>query len=964
MPTDRWQQISALYHEALARPRDERPAYVRDACAGDDSLKSEVEALLAVDREAALVDTPALEAAARAIADEAGPALIGRRLGAYQITAFLGAGGMGEVYKARDTRLDRTVAIKIIPAALASDPQFRERFHREARAISQLDHPHICTLYDVGEQDGTAFLVMQYLEGETLDQRLKKGAIPIDRALQYAIQIAGALDKAHRANIVHRDLKPGNIMITKTGATLLDFGLAKAGVGAGAARGLSMLPTRPSTLTAEGAILGTVQYMAPEQIEGREADTRTDIFAFGVVLYEMLTGTRAFAGETHAGLISAILRDEMPPISAHQPATPLSLDHIVRRCLAKDSDERWQTAADVMRELTWVAESAGRSSVDTRHRTARLTSRERIGWASATIAAIGAASILGILSLRRTPASDNPPMRFEVAPPKGVSLTLGNVGQESLAISPDGSRLAFVARRGTTTMLFVRAFDAFEARPLAATDGAGFPFWSPDSRTLGFFTNGKTLKTVDASGGTVRVLGQAQRIVSGGTWGRDGSIVFGSIRDGLFTIPASGGQPVALTRLDAAQGEVTHRFPVFLPDGRRFLYSSQPSNTVWLASVDSKEARPLLTTDSQVQYVEPGYLLFGRQATLMAQAFDWQRGILTGDAVRLEQQVLRDPNAGSLAFAASTGGALAYRSEADAPTTQLMWFDRSGRRIGTIESTGPYRNISLSPDAKRVAVEVTDALTHTQDVWLLDVGTGVASRFTFDPANEIFPTWSPDGSWIMFGSDRSGVINLYQKRSNGAGGDELLVRSSVQMSPITWTPDGSAVLYNTFADGPIQIGVLPLIGDRTPRLFERKNFPYSQGRVSPDGKWMAYISSESGPPDVVTVESFPTPGGGKWQFSKNGATQLRWRPDGREIIYYSSDGQLMGVPIGNGPALEIGAPVPLFEAPLLGNPALRRGYAAQFDVAPDGRLLLNVPAEDSTPSPIHVVVNWTALLKK
>jgi hypothetical protein len=419
-----------------------------------------------------------------------------------------------------------------------------------------------------------------------------------------------------------------------------------------------------------------------------------------------------------------------------------------------------------------------------------------------------------------------------------------------------------------------------------------------------------------------------------------------------------------LTRLDAAQGEVSHRFPVFLPDGRHFLYSSQPSNTAWLASVDSKESRLLLTTDSQVQYVESGYLLFGRQATLMAQAFDWQRGILTGEAVRLAQQVLRGVNTGSLAFAASTGGALAYRSEADAPTTQLTWFDRSGRRLGAIESTGPYRNISLSPDARRVAVEVTDAVTHTQDVWLLDVGTGVASRFTFDPANDTFPTWSPDGHSIVLGSDRTGAFNLYQKQSSGAGSDELMLKSDVTMRPTTWTPDGRAVLYSTFADGLIQIGVLPLIGERTPRLFERKNFPYSQGRVSSDGKLMAYISGESGPPDQVTVESFPSPGGGKWQISKNGATQLRWRPDGREIIYYAPDGQLMGVPNGNGPAPEIGAAVPLFEAHQLGGPAARLGYGAQFDVARDGRLLLNLPVEDSSPSPINVVVNWKAMLKK
>ncbi len=457
--------------------------------------------------------------------------------------------------------------------------------------------------------------------------------------------------------------------------------------------------------------------MAPEQIEGRQADARTDVFAFGVVLYEMLTGKPAFDAQTHAGLISAILKDEPPPIAARQPLTPPSLDHIVRRCLAKEPDERWQTSADVMRELKWVAESPVQSGVS-RHdgRLARPTSRGRIARASAT-AAIGAALILGVLYLRRAPVSDDPaPVRFVVAPPKDVSLTPGSATGQGLAVSPDGHHLAFVAQQDTQNLLWVRAFDALDPRPLAGTEGAAFPFWSPDSRALGFFAGGMTLKAVDAAGGPVRVLGRAQSPAHGGTWGPDGTIVFGSSAGGLFTISASGGEPAALTRPDPRQHEISHRSPVFLPDGRHYLYWSQPSNTAWLASLDSKETKRLLTTDSQVQYLQPGYLLFGRQATLMAQAFDWRQQRLVGDAVRLVEHVLRDPFAGTLAFAASDGGTLAYQIEADAPTTQLRWFDRSGRRLGAIEPTAPYRNLALSPDGRRVAVEVADTATRTQDV--------------------------------------------------------------------------------------------------------------------------------------------------------------------------------------------------------------------------------------------------------
>jgi serine/threonine protein kinase/Tol biopolymer transport system component len=937
MTTDRWQRVSAIYHEALARSGEERSDYLRRACAGETLLLHEIESLLTADSESALLDAPALDTAARAMAEA--HQFVGRRLGVYEVTAFLAAGGMGEVYKARDSRLDRTVAIKILPPDLAADPQFRERFDREARSISRLDHPNICRLYDVGEQDGTAFLVMQYLEGETLAQRLEKGKLPAGEAFECAIQIADALDKAHRANIVHRDLKPGNIMLTKNGAMLMDFGLAKAALQTSSAAGPPTSSTRSPAATLPGAILGTFAYMAPEQLEGREADARTDVFAFGVVVREMLTGQRPSAEQSH-------------------PLTPRSLDHIVGRCLAADPNKRWQTASDLALELKWVAKSSE----------ARLAARERIVWAAIAVAALVAGAAFGRLYLRSTPASVSSSMRFTIAAPQRASFAFGFAGQPAVAISPDGRRLAFVALRDTTTILYVRSFDTFDAQPIDGTEDAAFPFWSPDGHSLGFITEARTLKTVACAGGAVRVLGRVTAgTILGGAWGAEGTIAIGSTAGGLLTTSVDGGRSLMpLTHVNAALGETGHGFPVFLPDGRHLLYWSQPSNIVWLASVDSQEARQLLVTDSQVRYLEPGYLLFGRQGSLMAQPFDWRRGALSGEPIRIADQVLKHPNGNRFyLFDASANGTLAYLSE-PAPSTstsQLTWFDRNGRRLNPIGVAAAYRNPTLSPDGKRVAVEITDAVTDTQDVWLIDSITGEPSRFTFDPANDIQPAWSPDGTRIMFGSDRSGVFNIYERPSSGGGSDELVLKSKAYMGPSSVIPDGSGVVYRTNLDGLMQVGVLPLVGARTPRLFDRKPTNYSQGRVSPDGRWLAYVSNESGRRSEVWVESFPEPGRGKWQVSRTGSSQVRWQRNG-QLLYYSYDNKLMGVPIKSGSSLDIGAAVPLFEIPVVGGASSRVGYLAQWDVAPDGRFLVNVPTQDATPASINVLVNWQALLKK
>src|SRR5262245_18084519 len=881
----------------------------------------------------------------------------GSRLGPFEIQRPLGAGGMGEVYKALDTRLNRVVAIKVLASRLATDPTFRERFEHEARAISALDHPNICALYDVGEQNGTSFLVMQYLEGETLAERLKKGTLPLDQTLRCAIEIAEALDRAHRAGIVHRDLKPGNIMLTKTGAKLLDFGLAKVAP-AIASTGLSMLPTTPAGLTEQGTILGTFQYMSPEQLEGHEADARSDVFAFGAVVYEMVTGERAFDGKTHASLISAIMKDDPRPMSALQPLAPATLDRVVRKCLAKQPERRWQSVSDLSDALRWVVDApppqapipvaAGRRS-------------NRVMWASLMVASIATltAIALAFAYSRSGSRGDGRTIRLSIPPPRDVRL-LNAPGQMVPAVSPDGRRVAFVGSSGSGNQLLVRSLDALDAQPVAGAEGGNSPFWSPDSRTLAFFTQG-SLKVVDVAGGPVRALAAVNGFR--GTWNAEGVILIGSgPQGGLFKIPANGGMPTPLTQ--PGKDEAAHRFPEFLPDGKHFLYLVVPSNSIWLGSLDGGTPTRLLASESQAIYVAPGYLLFVRQGTLMAQPFDARSLTLTAEAVPIAEQVLTAAAVNLAGFSAASSGVLAYRMGSSAATTQLRWADRYGRVLGTVGQPGRYRNVELSPDSTRVALEAMDAQGRTLDTWLGDPTREVTSSFTFDPANDLFPIWSPDGSRVVFGSDRDGTQRLYQKRSDGVGSEERLLKSNNDtMVPLGWAPDGRSLVY---AGGPVNIGIVPLDGEGAPHSFESppSRFAQAYAQVSPDGRWLSYTSVESGRAEIY-VQSFPTPGGGKWQVSKDGGAYSRWRRDGKEIFYYANDGKLVAVPIQADAGFKVGTAVPVSEPRLLNGPAVVFGFKQQYDVTRDGRFLLNVPVDDGpAASSITVVTDWTTALKK
>jgi serine/threonine protein kinase len=845
------------------------------------------------------------------------------------------------------------VAIKILPEALANDPHFRERLDREARAISQVDHPNICTLFDIGEQDGAAFLVMQYLEGETLQERLSKGALPLEQVLKVATEIASALDQAHRVGIIHRDLKPGNIMLTKTGAKLLDFGLARAAAPAAAGAGLSMLPTTPANLTVQGTILGTFQYMAPEQLEGQEADARTDIFAFGAVVYEMLTGKKAFAGKSQATLIAAIINGQPAPVSQLRPLTPQALEQLVATCLAKEPDERFHSAHDLLLQLRWIAAGGSQAGVPAPI-AARRKIRERVLWTLAAVSTLAAMSLA--LAMMNRPTKQEETTRFTIDAPPSPNLSI------NVAVSPDGRRLAFVGNTGIgRTGLWIRPLNRIAAQAVSGTEGAYLPFWSPDSRSLGFFADGK-LKRIDVSGGPPRTLSDVS-VGYGGTWNRQGVILFApQIGGAIYRVSDSGGVPTPVTTPDSSRGETGHTFPSFLPDGRHFLYLAGASpvtqRSVHVGTVDSKETRHLLTGNSPAIYVSPGYLLFVREGALIGQAFDAKRLTFTGEPVPVAERVGTYSATGAAFFSASDAGVLAYQGGAPVDS-QLVWFDRTGKRIGTLGDRGDYSSPVLSPDGTRVAVARRDPQTQTRDIWMLDLKRGTSSRLTFDPADDLNPVWSSGGRQIFFTSERKGFRDIYQKVVSGADAEAVVFESKATKSLDDVSADGHYILYDTGpSGGTTGLWVWHPARDGKPFPFLQTTFSARQGQLSPDGRWIAYSANESGSYDVY-VQTFPERRG-KWQISTTGGAEPTWRRDGNEL-FYIADNKIMAVEVkGSSDQFEPGIPKALFEISRADTVARNR-----YTVTADGqRFLVNTPAENGTPSAITVVVNWAAEIKK
>ena len=809
----------------------------------------------------------------------------GTKLGPYEILAPLGAGGMGEVYKATDTRLNRAVAVKVLPPHFSANPEMKQRFDREAQTIAALNHPHICTLHDVGRQDDTDFLVMEYLEGETLAARLAHGPLPLDEALQVAIAIADALEKAHGLGVTHRDLKPGNVMLTESGAKLLDFGLAKLKQAPQASpSGAPISAVGPNT-TVPGTILGTMQYMAPEQLEGKEADARTDIFAFGAVLYEMVTGRRAFEGKSQPHLIAAIVSAQPDPISKTQPAVPAALDFLVERCLEKDPEQRLQTATDLVWKLRWIAEGSTEGGVSAPRTGRRRARMAQLALAVVTLLVV-AMSVLIFMSSRDT--APRQPTRFLVDVP---DMPIA----EAVSISPDGRLVAYSAADAGTTAVFVRPLDTEVGTKLPGTEGAGRLFWSPDSRWVAFFAGGR-LKKVEATGGPAQNICETPDLL-GGTWNADGVIVFASSK-GLQRVVAAGGQPSPL-ELPADVAKQNPREPYFLPDGQRLLYLAGAHDgsdaAIYVGSLGSTETTRVVASRSNAVYVEPGYLLYHREGTLYAQAFDAGDVELSGEAIRLADG-LPFVETGAAAFAASQTGVLIYRNDPQrqaAPggaltpgfsiaARPLRWASRTGTGEQAA-AAGGWAGVDLSPDGRRAAVHRHDA--DGGDVWIFEAGQGTPSRFTFDAAQDnSSPIWSPDGTRIAFASQRNGKWGLYVKRADNSRAEELVIESELRAVPMSWP--GDRLVYSTSDPKTAgDIWSVPLSGEKTPVPILQTRADERNPQVSPDGKWIAYSSNETGRSEIY-VRPFPD-GPGKIQVSVNGGVYPRWRRDGRELYFMS-----------------------------------------------------------------------------
>lgn len=868
--------------------------------------------------------------------------IAGTKLGRYEIQSPLGAGGMGEVYRARDTQLDRTVAVKILPPHLSADPGARQRMDREARAISSLNHPSICTLHDVGHHDGIDFLVMECLEGETLAARLMRGPLPLDQALRYGIAICEGLENAHRSGVIHRDLKPSNIMLTKSGLKLMDFGLAKAmPVVAQPADVTVTSPAASAPLTAKGVIVGTCQYMSPEQIEGKDADAPSDIFALGAVLYEMVTGKRAFDGKTTASVIAAVLERDPPPISTVQPMSPPALDRVVKTCLVKDPEQRWHTAHDVRLELQWIAEGGAEARASS-----GAVAGPATGWLAWVIAAVMTSGVVFLVVWNRHDAPPLVSVRASVLPPEKAAFAPFN-----FTLSRDGSQLVFVAIVADgSTALWVRTMSSGANRQYPNTDGAHFPFWSPDGQWVAFFAEGK-LKKLEVNSGAIQTLCDAPS-GWGGDWNRDDVIVFASdVAGPLDRVPAAGGVPSRVTKVLQESSAEGHRWPAFLPDGTHFLYLVDwvGGAGTYVGSLDGG-ASVLVSHEitGNVQFAS-GDLVYVRSGSLVAQRFDPERLRTTGEPRAVTPQDVEAERAFARGnFSVSQSGSLVYLSRA-ASLAEFEWFDRRGAALGTIEVAGAYEP-RISPDGRFVAYSAEPASDGKHNVWIRDLVRKTATQVT-DGDRDGFPIWSPDATRLVYGGRRGEGFGLYLKDLGGSAQDQVLEKG-IFLPPTDWSHDGRTVLYMDISKG-------------LPRIFSHSVGSTAQptevafgseAQFSPDGHWVAYTAS----PGDVFVQPYPGEGG-RLQLSSGGGAQPRWRADGKELFYIARDKKLMAVSIDTGTSLAAGAPTVLFQTRITG----ARFVYFQYDVAPDGqRFLINSLRPDNAAPPLTLEVNWNAQPKE
>ncbi len=878
--------------------------------------------------------------------------LLGKKLGPYEVQSALGAGGMGEVYLAKDTRIDRIVAIKVLPTQTAATPELRQRFDREARAISSLNHPNICALYDIGQQDGIDYLVMEYLEGESLSKVLEKGPMPTAELLKIAMQIADALDKAHKQGLVHRDLKPANIIITKNGAKLLDFGLAKFQV-TGAVTNLSMTRTS-SPLTTEGTIVGTFQYMSPEQLEGKEADARSDLFSFGVVLYEMATGKRPFEGKSQASLIASIMKEEPRPISSIQPMAPPTLERVVTQCLAKEPDDRWQSAGDLKRELNWITSGGSQIGIPAPV-VAQRRRRLHLSWIVAGVATVCALGLLGTRLMQKEPEREV--HRFTIERPyTGMRF-------DWLKLSPDGKMLAVQAfDSNSVRSIWVRPMNSLDLYQLPGTEGAGRPFWSPDSKYLAFFV-GRQLKKMAVTGGPAQLITEAAG--SDGTWGKDGNIIFdNNVGDSLHKVAASGGTAVAATTFSKTEKELMHAWPCALPDGKHFLYLSQIDTstqsagiyTVCVGSNDGSEHKKLFRTSSQIDYSAAGYILHIRDGVLLAQPFSMDKLDIVGESVPVAERVAQA--FGAYLFSVADNGTLVYQVGSIADAGKLVWFSRDGKPIDTIGPSAPYRDIELSPDEKRLAYGFFDQQSQAEDIWVYDLVREVPTRLTFSPDMDIWPKWSPDGNRIIYSNDAGGTYKMMEQQANGIGEPRVLFTTKGNVGASDWSRDGRTIAVS-HQSGEWDIWLLNATDSG--KYTEFTNTPHQERRprFSPNGRYIAYQSNESGRFEVYVRENSPT--GGKWQITANIGFAPSWRADGKELFYYDNSGDFVAVPVVTDKgSFEAGVPKKLFNQRINGAGQIQHRYA----VSTDGqRFLVNIPLSDQSTSSTLVTLNWDAAIK-
>jgi eukaryotic-like serine/threonine-protein kinase len=950
----RWQQIEQLYHAALERQGQQRAAFLTEACAGDDSLRHEVESLLAQGGGSEnLLEQGALQAAAKIFSEDASRSFLGRRLGFYEIVSWLGAGGMGEVYEAHDTKLGRHVAIKVLPAAFVEDHERITRFQREARMLASLNHPNIATIHGLEQSGDVQYLVMELVPGETLAERLSGGALDIPEALKIAGQIAEALEAAHEKGVIHRDLKPANVKVTPEGRVkVLDFGLAKAFAG-DAGLDLPYLPTLTGIGTAEGRILGTPAYMSPEQARGKAVDKRTDIWAFGCVLYELLTARPAFPGETLTDTLAAALERE-PDWHALPATTPLKIRDLLRRCLHKDAARRLHDIADARIEIDEALDVSGSLSAVPVAAQPSSPGGHMLLWGLAALAAVGFAIALWGL-VRRTRPPTRPVTRVAVTLPLGDRLSPS--GDPAVALSPDGSRLVYAGYHAGSTQLYLRSMNHFEATPIPGTAGADTPFFSPDSQWVGFFAAGKLMK-VSLTGGASLPLCSASAGSRGASWGPDDAIIFApSTGSGLYRVSAAGGSPTALTVPDRKKGEFSHRWPEILPGGKALLF------TIWggaemrigLLSLETGERRILLDGGAYARYFS-GHLIYARAGGLLAVPFDLKRLQVTGSPVSVLEGVWMNTVNGAVDLNISGDGSLVYVAAGPgSDSDSLVWVDRKGTAQPLPAPPRGYLVPRLSPDGQHLAVAIEDA---NPGLWLYDLARGTLTLLTASVLNP-YQVWTRDGKRMTF---RSPPFNLDWMPADGSGAPQRLMTSENLPLPGSWSPDGQVLAFSE--QDPTtgwDIWTLRLDGEPKPQPFLRTKSNEDAPMFSPDGHWLAYQSDESGRYEIY-VRPFPGPGG-KWQISTEGGTEPVWAKNGRELFYRSAN-KMMAATVESKPLFAASKPRQLFEGLYDGGAF---DFEPNYDVAPDGqRFLMLEPTEQAkaTPQQINVVLNWSDELRR